>query len=56
MQKDDVIEKANLNIKPLIPYSAEDIARITEFFSILIKLDKKAKPAEPEGGVTSNGK
>lgn len=41
MNEGKVIEEAKQNIPPAVTYSFEDIAKITELFSILIKIDRK---------------
>lgn len=41
MNEGKVIEEAKQNITPAITFSFEDIAKITDLFSILIKIDRK---------------
>jgi len=41
MNQGKVIEEANQNITSQVVYTTEDIAKITDLFSILIKIDRK---------------
>ena len=41
MNEGKVIEEAKQNTTPPITYSFEDISKITDLFSLLIKIDRK---------------